>query len=161
MFAAPPGLTVMASAEAIAVNAVKANTVLARNVVILPMVFPPLERFILISAGHVAGIDFSPQRLRHCGLVCPRLCDGGFLLQRLRKYLAHHRGTEQPQVQQVALSATITDPARTATVYLGEQAQVIALPGQREIDARVVQVYGDDIARARQTMEAIAAKDAA
>jgi ATP-dependent helicase Lhr and Lhr-like helicase len=80
-----------------------------------------------------------------------------FLLNRLRKYLAHHRGTEQPQLQQVALSATIIDPDRTAAVYLGEQSQVIAVPGQREIDARVLQVHGDDIAQARQTMEAIAA----
>jgi len=40
---------------------------------------------------------------------------------------------------------------------LGEQSLVIALPGQRKIDSRVVQVHGDDIARARQTMEAIAA----
>jgi ATP-dependent Lhr-like helicase len=79
------------------------------------------------------------------------------LLQRLRKYLAHRHGTEQPPPQQVALSATINDPARMAAVYLGEQAQVIRLAGQRDIDARVVQVHGDEIARARQTMEAIAA----
>lgn len=78
------------------------------------------------------------------------------LLQRLRKYLAHRHGTENPPLQQVALSATITEPARTAAVYLGEQAQVIALVGQRDIDARVVHVHGDDILRARQTMEAIA-----
>lgn len=82
------------------------------------------------------------------------LLDGGprgdqlrLLLQRLRLLISHlSKGTCTLQV--VALSATLPDARRTADAYLGQSAQIVTVSGQREIDASVITVIGDERDRA-------------
>ena len=78
------------------------------------------------------------------------------VLGRLRPYLKHKRGSDDPGLQTVALSATVPDPARTAAAYLGTEAEIVRIPGERELEARVLVTSGDEVARARQAMEAAA-----
>jgi ATP-dependent Lhr-like helicase len=57
-------------------------------------------------------------------------------------------------LQRLALSATVPDPGRVARAYLGPEAAVVAVPGQRDIEARIVVASGDDRARARAAVHA-------
>ena len=65
------------------------------------------------------------------------------ILRRLRRFLAgsqRHVGHEGLQV--VAMSATVPDPQRLAQAYLASTARVVAVPGQRTIEHRIVE--GDE-----------------
>lgn len=70
------------------------------------------------------------------------------LLHRLRALLWHRRGEAGPSPQVIGISATIANPAATARRYLGEQAELIAVAGQRTIEAEIIVAAGDDEERA-------------
>ena len=59
------------------------------------------------------------------------------LLARLTKYLSWV-ASDQP-ILRIALSATVSDPQRVAVAYLGEDAEIVSVSGQRPIDCNVVQ----------------------
>ncbi len=76
------------------------------------------------------------------------------IINRLSAFLAHARPEDSGLYQRVALSATVSDPQRIASAYLGQSSSVISVPGQREIEATFKCVPGDDQARAHATIEA-------
>jgi len=75
------------------------------------------------------------------------------ILNRLQAYITHQRGEAPFKLQRVAMSATVGHPARLARAYLGEDALVVNVPGQRVIDAKVIVVSGHDEDRARTVIE--------
>jgi ATP-dependent Lhr-like helicase len=60
-----------------------------------------------------------------------------FLLARLRKYI-NWRG-EDARVQHIAISATVASPRQIADAYMGDNANLISVKGQRSIDCKYVQ----------------------
>lgn len=77
------------------------------------------------------------------------------VLQRLiayRRHIAQNDGS----VQRIALSATVSDPQRLARTYLGADASVTTVPGQREIDSNIIIASGNDEARAHAAIDAAA-----
>lgn len=65
------------------------------------------------------------------------------LLQRLRLFLDYSSNGSRA-LQVVALSATLPDARLTADTYLGRASQIISVSGQREIEASVITVSGED-----------------
>ena len=75
-----------------------------------------------------------------------------FLLRRLEIYLRSKQGDAAHSLQRLALSATLPNPNQTAVAYLGENASVVTVAGQRAIESKVLLIPGDDETRAREAM---------
>ncbi|HIO21030.1 MAG TPA: hypothetical protein EYN18_01350 [Nitrospirales bacterium] len=57
------------------------------------------------------------------------------------------------------MSATVSDPNRLADVYLGQGSSIVAVPGQRELDARTILATGTDKDRAEAAIGATSTFD--
>lgn len=79
------------------------------------------------------------------------------LLSRLSVFRHHGGGPGFTGLQFVAMSATVSDPRRLANGYLGTSSEIVAVAGQRELEARILVAGGTDRQRAEQ---AILAADA-
>jgi ATP-dependent Lhr-like helicase len=79
------------------------------------------------------------------------------LLRRLSVFRHHVGGPDFAGLQIVAMSATVSNPRRLANAYLGAPSEIVAVAGQRELDARILLAGGTDRQRAEQ---AILAADA-
>jgi ATP-dependent Lhr-like helicase len=75
-----------------------------------------------------------------------------FLLRRLEIYLRYKRQEPAHLLQKVAISATVPNPDQTAAAYLGENASVVTVAGQRDIESKILLIPGDDETRAREAM---------
>ena len=112
------------------------------------------EQFVVTTPESFESLlSFRKQRLANVRAVIIdeiHLLDGSprgdqlrLLLKRLRLFLdSISDGSRILQV--VALSATLPNPRRTADAYLGCASQIVAVSGQREIEASVITVSGDD-----------------
>jgi len=76
------------------------------------------------------------------------------ILSRLAAYRHHVGGAEFAGLQRIAMSATVADPRRLADVYLGNGSEIVSVPGQRELEARVIVAPGGDKERAEAAMAA-------
>jgi ATP-dependent Lhr-like helicase len=92
------------------------------------------------------------------------LLDGGprgdqlrLLLSRLSAYLYHVGGADFGGLQTVAMSATVPDPRRLADAYLGTDSEIVTLPGQRQLDAKIITADGPVEARAAAAVQAMEA----
>jgi ATP-dependent Lhr-like helicase len=74
------------------------------------------------------------------------------LLSRLSVFLHRAGGPGFVGLQVVAMSATVSDPRRLANAYLGTCSEIVAVPGQRELEARILLAGGTDRQRATQAM---------
>ena len=74
------------------------------------------------------------------------------LLSRLSVFRHHVGGTGFVGLQSIALSATVAEPRRLANVYLGTASEIVAVSGQRELEARILLAGGTDKQRAEQAM---------
>jgi ATP-dependent Lhr-like helicase len=79
-----------------------------------------------------------------------------FLLRRLEIYLRYKHQNQAYTLQKVAISATVPNPGQTAAAYLGENAAVVTVAGQRDIESKILLIAGDDETRAREAMLATA-----
>lgn len=77
------------------------------------------------------------------------------LLARLSAYLHDRAGEKFTGLQAIAMSATVSDPRRLADAYLGRGAQIVAVPGHRVLDTRIVVADGEVDARVRAAVTAI------
>lgn len=75
-----------------------------------------------------------------------------FILRRLDIYLRSKKGEPSHSLQRIAVSATLPNPNQTAAAYLGENASVVTVPGQRAIESKILVIAGDDETRARKAM---------
>jgi ATP-dependent Lhr-like helicase len=75
-----------------------------------------------------------------------------FLLSRLEIYLRFKLQRPDYALQKIAISATVPNPSRTAAAYLGENASVVTVAGQRAIESKILLIPGDDAARAQAAM---------
>lgn len=80
-----------------------------------------------------------------------------FLLRRLDTYLRSKQSKVTHSLQRIAVSATLPNPELTAAAYLGENAGVVTVPGQRAIESKIVIITGNDETRAREAMLATTA----
>lgn len=76
-------------------------------------------------------------------------------LRRLKRYRHHLAGADFMGMQMIAMSATVSDPRRIATAYLGPESVIISTPGHRSIDSRVFVASGDETARIKETVVAL------
>lgn len=76
------------------------------------------------------------------------------VLNRLSAYRRHVGGPQFAGLQRIAMSATVSDPQRLADVYLGEGSSIVAVPGQRELEARIIRAAGTDKDRAEAAISA-------
>lgn len=76
------------------------------------------------------------------------------LLRRLTVFRHHVGGEHFGGLQSVAMSATVSDPRRLAEVYLGTNAQIVRVAGQRDLEAHVLLAPGGDRERAELAMVA-------
>ena len=74
------------------------------------------------------------------------------VLSRLSVFRHHVGGTGFVGLQSIAMSATVADPRRLASVYLGTASEVVAVSGQRELEARILLAGGTDKHRAEEAM---------
>lgn len=81
------------------------------------------------------------------------------VLNRLTAYRHHVGGPHFAGLQRIAMSATVSDPQRLAEVHLGQGASIVAVPGQREIDARTILAAGTDKDRAESVIAATSSFD--
>lgn len=69
-------------------------------------------------------------------------------IEHIRSYHQQQSGQPAPPLQRIALSATIPDPEGIAARYLaapgGGDAQIISVPGRRELDADIWPLHGLD-----------------
>ncbi len=79
------------------------------------------------------------------------------ILNRLSAYRHHVGGRQFAGLQRIASSATVSDPSRLADVYLGQGSSVVAVPGQRELNARIILAAGTDKDRAEAAIAATTA----
>ena len=70
------------------------------------------------------------------------------LLSRLSAYRHHVGGTGFVGLQRIAMSATVSDPRGLANVYVGEGSEIVSVPGQRDLEARVILAGDTDKDRA-------------
>ena len=67
------------------------------------------------------------------------------LLKRLDKYLQSASvNTVAFDLQLVAMSATVSEPKRLASEFLGSNASIVSIAGQRRIDSRIIEATGTD-----------------
>ena len=78
----------------------------------------------------------------------PRCDQLRIVLNRLLAFRHHNGGAGFAGVQRIAMSATVSDPTRLAEVYLGRDAAIVAVPGQREIQSQIMLMAGSDKDRA-------------
>ena len=83
------------------------------------------------------------------------LLDGGprgdqlrLIIGRLKRYLRYLHPEDPVGLQCIASSATVSDPERVASRYLGIDRQIVAIAGNRDIESRIVSCGGDDQDRA-------------
>lgn len=74
------------------------------------------------------------------------------VLRRLSAYRHHAGGTGFVGLQTIAMSATVSDPRRLADAYLGSNSEIVAVAGQRDLEARVLLASGGDQDRAEAAM---------
>jgi len=74
------------------------------------------------------------------------------LLSRISVFRHHVGGPGFAGLQFIAMSATVSHPRRLADAYLGTSSEIIAVSGQRELEARVLLATGTDKYRAEQAM---------
>jgi len=72
-----------------------------------------------------------------------------FVVRRLDAYCQATGAFSTIGLQRVAISATVGNPAKVANVYLGLGGEIISVPGQRDIEARVTVGSSDDHIRAQ------------
>ena len=77
------------------------------------------------------------------------------VLQRLDAYRAFASPGTAPEIQRVAMSATVAKPRELASRYLGPASRVISVQGQRDIAAKVLLVPGSDDVRAAATIDCL------
>jgi len=77
------------------------------------------------------------------------------LLGRLTAFRHHIGGPAFGGLQLIAMSATVSDPRRLADVYLGTSSEIVAVPGQRELEAHIVLAGGTDQQRAEAAIQAV------
>lgn len=77
------------------------------------------------------------------------------LLSRLSAYRHHIGGTGFAGLQRIAMSATVAGPRRLADCYAGEGAQIVAVAGQRDLEARIILANGTDKDRAEAAIGAV------
>jgi ATP-dependent helicase Lhr and Lhr-like helicase len=77
------------------------------------------------------------------------------VLSRLAAVLSFLRPEDGGSLQKIAISATLADPQRVAAAYLGPSSVAIQVPGQRDLESRVITVTGDDQTRARAAVECL------
>jgi ATP-dependent helicase Lhr and Lhr-like helicase len=126
----------------------------------------PTEQFVITTPESLESLlTFNRERLVRLRAVVideVHLLDGTprgdqlrFLLRRLETYLRYKQGEANYSLQRVAISATVANPGATAAAYLGENACVVSVPGQRAIESKTILVEGDDEGRAREAMLAV------
>jgi ATP-dependent Lhr-like helicase len=74
------------------------------------------------------------------------------LLSRLSVFRHHVGGEGFGGLQVVAMSATVANPRRLADVYLGTNAEIVKVAGQRDLEAHILLASGTDEERATQAM---------
>jgi ATP-dependent helicase Lhr and Lhr-like helicase len=77
------------------------------------------------------------------------------MLSRLAAVLRFLRPDDGGSLQRIAISATLADPQRVANAYLGASSCVVQVSGQRDLEAQVIMVMGDDQTRARAAVESL------
>jgi ATP-dependent helicase Lhr and Lhr-like helicase len=79
-----------------------------------------------------------------------------FILRRLEIYLRYKLKKPDYGLQKIAISATVPNPGQTAAAYLGENASLVAVTGQRAIESKIILIPGDEETRAQEAMLATA-----
>ncbi len=136
---------------------------LARKTSDHPLPGKPHEQFVITTPESLESLlTFNRERmscLRAIVMDEVHLLDGTargdqlrFLLRRLETYLRFKQGDTAHSLQRIALSATLPNPSQTAAAYLGENASVVTVAGQRTIESKILLVPGDDVTRAREAM---------
>ena len=74
------------------------------------------------------------------------------VLGRLASYRHHIGGPGFGGLQRIAMSATVADPRRLADAYIGTGSEIVSVPGQRDLEARVILADGHDKQRAEAAM---------
>jgi ATP-dependent helicase Lhr and Lhr-like helicase len=77
------------------------------------------------------------------------------LLSRLTVFRHHVGGLGFSGLQYVAMSATVADARRLANAYLGTSSEIVAVAGQRELEARILLAGGTDRQRAQAAIVAV------
>ena len=79
-------------------------------------------RVLIIDEIHLLDCDLRGDQLR-------------LIIGRLKQYLKHRQPADPTGIQRIALSATVSDPERVAARYLGPDAGIVTVGGQRDIEA--------------------------
>lgn len=111
-----------------------------------------LESLLTFDRESLAGLRALVMDEVHLLDGSPRGDQLRFLLRRLETYLRHKQGEGDYSLQRIALSATVATPEVTATTYLGDGSRVVSVPGQRQIESRIILAEGDEETRAREAM---------
>ena len=77
------------------------------------------------------------------------------ILARIERYLRHVQGADFKGLQRIAMSATVADPRTLSNAYLGEDAAIVPVGGQRAIQSKIILASGDDVARAGAAIAAV------
>ncbi|HVC98417.1 MAG TPA: DEAD/DEAH box helicase [Pirellulales bacterium] len=77
------------------------------------------------------------------------------LLRRIWAFRHHVGGSGFAGLQTIAMSATVSDPTRLADTYLATGSVIVAVPGQRQLEARIILAGGTDKERAEAAMGAV------
>ncbi|MCA9087258.1 MAG: DEAD/DEAH box helicase [Planctomycetaceae bacterium] len=77
-------------------------------------------------------------------------------LSALRYYVG---GPQFIGIQRIAMSATVSNPRRLADVYLGPDASIVKVPGQRQLEAKTILAVGTDKDRAEAAVAATSGFD--
>jgi ATP-dependent Lhr-like helicase len=76
------------------------------------------------------------------------------VLNRLSAFRYHVGGPQFVGIQRIAMSATVSNPLRLADVYLGPNASIVTVPGQRQLEAKTILAVGTDKDRAEAAIAA-------
>lgn len=98
-------------------------------------------RVLIIDEIHLLDCDPRGDQLR-------------LIIGRLKQYLKHRQPADPTGIQRIALSATVSDPERVAARYLGPDAGIVTVGGQRDIEAHIILCEGDDQERAQAAVYA-------
>lgn len=77
------------------------------------------------------------------------------LLSRLAAYRHNIDGNKFRGLQTIALSATVDNPNRLASAYLGQPFDIVSVPGQRDLESHIVLASGTDQERAEASIHAL------
>ncbi|MFO0447139.1 MAG: DEAD/DEAH box helicase [Pseudomonadota bacterium] len=77
------------------------------------------------------------------------------LLQRIELLHRQDNDASLKPLQILAMSATVSDPTRLASAYLGDKSEIVQVAGQRQLESHVIVAYGTEEERAIQAISAI------